>query len=163
MDKLGRTLKELRENQGLSQSEVASYLGVSRQTYIKYENGEIDPPLKVVRLVRRLFKTSYEILLDGGQMKANESYSYDGNHAAETPVCYGSGQNIMVSSFEKKVNTLPLDMRKIVYDLVDSLTDVYVSKDNDAGPVYRTPGGLTGKFWMADDFDETPEGFEEYM
>ena len=27
----------------------------------------------------------------------------------------------------------------------------------------RQAGGLTGKFWMADDFDETPDCFKEYM
>ncbi len=27
----------------------------------------------------------------------------------------------------------------------------------------RTAGGLTGTFWMADDFDETPDCFKEYM
>ena len=29
--------------------------------------------------------------------------------------------------------------------------------------IKRTPGGLTGTFVMADDFDETPECFKEYM
>lgn len=28
---------------------------------------------------------------------------------------------------------------------------------------YRTAGGLDGEFWMADDFDETPDCFKEYM
>ena len=27
----------------------------------------------------------------------------------------------------------------------------------------RTAGGLTGKFFMAEDFDETPDCFKEYM
>lgn len=27
----------------------------------------------------------------------------------------------------------------------------------------RTLGGLTGHFWMADDFDETPECFKDYV
>ena len=27
----------------------------------------------------------------------------------------------------------------------------------------RTPGGLKGRIWIADDFDETPPGFEDYM
>ena len=26
----------------------------------------------------------------------------------------------------------------------------------------RTAGGLTGKFWMADDFDETPDCFKTF-
>ena len=27
----------------------------------------------------------------------------------------------------------------------------------------RTPGGMPGKLWMADDFDETPDCFAEYV
>ena len=27
----------------------------------------------------------------------------------------------------------------------------------------RTPGGMPGNLWMADDFDETPDCFAEYM
>lgn len=27
----------------------------------------------------------------------------------------------------------------------------------------RTPGGMPGKLWMADDFDETPSCFAEYL
>ena len=27
----------------------------------------------------------------------------------------------------------------------------------------RSAGGLTGRFYMADDFDETPDCFKEYM
>ena len=27
----------------------------------------------------------------------------------------------------------------------------------------RSPGGLTGKFYMSEDFDETPDCFKEYM
>ena len=27
----------------------------------------------------------------------------------------------------------------------------------------RTPGGMPGRLWMADDFDETPDCFAEYM
>ena len=26
----------------------------------------------------------------------------------------------------------------------------------------RSPGGLTGKFWMAEDFDETPDCFKTF-
>ena len=27
----------------------------------------------------------------------------------------------------------------------------------------RSPGGMPGKLWMADDFDETPDCFAEYV
>lgn len=36
-----------------------------------------------------------------------------------------------------------------------------VALDQPAKP--REPGALAGQIVMADDFDETPEGFEEYL
>ena len=47
------SLKYFREQNNYSQGAVASFLGVSRQMYIKYENGEVEPPLKtIVQLAR---------------------------------------------------------------------------------------------------------------
>ena len=37
------------------------------------------------------------------------------------------------------------------------------SEKSSAKTKKRSPGGLTGKFWMAEDFDETPDCFKEYM
>ena len=37
------------------------------------------------------------------------------------------------------------------------------SEKSSAKTIKRSPGGLTGKFWMAEDFDETPDCFKEYM
>ncbi|TXZ23625.1 helix-turn-helix transcriptional regulator, partial [Vibrio cholerae] len=36
-------LKEMREKAGLKQSEVAEYVGVTPQTYMKWENGKNEP------------------------------------------------------------------------------------------------------------------------
>ncbi|MBO4320035.1 MAG: DUF2281 domain-containing protein [Treponema sp.] len=44
------------------------------------------------------------------------------------------------------------------------LTSVIFNSDSTKnGNNKRQPGGLTGKFWMADDFDETPECFKDYL
>ena len=40
-------------------------------------------------------------------------------------------------------------------------TDYAASEDQSGWK--RHPGLLAGQIWMADDFDETPDGFEEYM
>ena len=57
-------LKKLREKHGFSQTYVASVLGVSRQMYIKYENGLVDPSLHAVRELRKLYGVTYEDILD---------------------------------------------------------------------------------------------------
>ena len=49
------TLKDLRERAGLSQSDCASALGVSRQTVISIEKGHFDPRLSLAFRISRLF------------------------------------------------------------------------------------------------------------
>lgn len=48
-------LKTLREQAGLSQSDCASALGVSRQTVISIEKGHFDPRLSLAFRIGRLF------------------------------------------------------------------------------------------------------------
>lgn len=42
-------LKEMREKAGLKQSEVAEYVGVTPQTYMKWENGKNEPKQAISR------------------------------------------------------------------------------------------------------------------
>ena len=61
---MNETIKNLREKNGFSQSYLASYLGVSRQMYIKYENGEVEPPIKAVKALCRLYSVPYSTIID---------------------------------------------------------------------------------------------------
>lgn len=163
---MGETIRRLREKCGYSQAEVAAYIGVSRQTYIKYEAGEIEPPIRVLRLFKKLFKVSYEQIIDGIQKECAQEpvYSeYVAESVSENAPAYGASPKVHESALDRQVNALPLDMKKVVFDLVDSLTSLAGPKDEKPVHIYRTPGGLTGKFWMADDFDETPDCFADYM
>ncbi|MCQ2241698.1 helix-turn-helix domain-containing protein [Treponema sp.] len=58
------TLKALREQFNYSQNAVAKFLGISRQMYIKYENGEAEPPVKTVVALSGLYKVPYDFLID---------------------------------------------------------------------------------------------------
>ena len=58
------SLKYFREQNNYSQEAVASFLGVSRQMYIKYENREVEPPLKVVIQLAHFYRVSYDVLID---------------------------------------------------------------------------------------------------
>ncbi|GHJ57641.1 transcriptional regulator [Nocardioides sp. OK12] len=50
-------LRAMRERAGLSQSECATALGVSRQTVISIEKGHFDPRLSLAFRISRLFDT----------------------------------------------------------------------------------------------------------
>jgi len=59
-----RTLKYLREQKNFSQQYIASYLDISRQMYIKYEQGEVEPSVKAVIMLSKLYNVSYDAILD---------------------------------------------------------------------------------------------------
>ncbi|MDB9907338.1 helix-turn-helix transcriptional regulator [Gammaproteobacteria bacterium] len=53
-------LKALRQEKSISQDELASILGVSRQTVNSIETGKFDPSLKLVIKITRFFNTQLE-------------------------------------------------------------------------------------------------------
>lgn len=69
------TLKALREQFNYSQNSVAKFLGISRQMYIKYENGDADPPVKTVVALSGLYKVPYDFLIDNKCLIENKSFS----------------------------------------------------------------------------------------
>ncbi len=68
------------------------------------------------------------------------------------------------AAFEKKINLLSQAQQQSVFDYINFLLfQNNVSSTKKKSKNKRSPGGLTGKFWMAEDFDETPDCFKEYM
>ena len=62
---IGRNLKTLREESGLSQKEVADVLNIERSTYTNYELGKILPPLNMIYRLARAFGVDYTVILEG--------------------------------------------------------------------------------------------------
>ena len=56
-------LKELRENNKITQTQVASYLNLTQQTYSLYERGGLVPSLIVLKKLAYLYDTSVDYLL----------------------------------------------------------------------------------------------------
>ena len=65
------TLRALRERNNHSQAAVASFLGISRQMYIKYESGDAVPPSKTVVALSNFYGVPYEVILDDKLNPAN--------------------------------------------------------------------------------------------
>ena len=53
-------LRELREQQGMTQQELANKLHVSRQTVISLERGKYNPSLNLAFTISRLFGVTIE-------------------------------------------------------------------------------------------------------
>ncbi|KAF1685963.1 helix-turn-helix transcriptional regulator [Pseudoxanthomonas taiwanensis] len=57
---MNNRLRELREERGWSQGQLAELLGVSRQTVNALETGRYDPSLPLAFRIARLFGTAIE-------------------------------------------------------------------------------------------------------
>lgn len=74
----------------------------------------------------------------------------------------------MDNLINEKVKKLPPEKQQEVEDFVDYLLDKHVSKDDvDMSTIAeqrrKNAGRLRGQIWMADDFNDTPEDFKDYM
>ena len=92
-------MKIYREENNYSQSAVASYLGISRQMYIKYESGEVEPPLKVVVQLAKFYRVSYDVLIDNKRPDQIVTYEIPGTKplevASPTPSYTASSSDIL--------------------------------------------------------------------
>ena len=60
---LGERLRELREEQGLTQKELSKRLGLNSVTYLHYEKSQREPPLSVLVEMAKYFEVSTDFLL----------------------------------------------------------------------------------------------------
>ena len=60
---LGERLKELREELGLTQKQVAEKLHLNSVTYLHYEKSQREPPLLVLAEMAMFFNVSVDYLL----------------------------------------------------------------------------------------------------
>ena len=60
-------MKEIRRTLKWTQAEFATHLGVTRDVVASWENGRVEPPEAVVRLVCREFAVHYEWLKYGNE------------------------------------------------------------------------------------------------
>lgn len=64
-------LKEARKASGLTQREVATYVGVNQNTYSYWENGKTKIDSESIAKLAKLFNVSIDYLLDGSPCKTN--------------------------------------------------------------------------------------------
>lgn len=59
----GKRLKELREERGLTQKEVADNLKINAVTYLHYEKSQREPPLSLLADMAAFFEVSVDYIL----------------------------------------------------------------------------------------------------
>jgi len=78
MSILGQNIEQMRKDRSLTQSQMASELGISRPTYINIENGERDPSVSELEKVAAIFGVSAGELLSSprNNRKFEQMYFY---------------------------------------------------------------------------------------
>ena len=56
-------IKDLREDNDITQKEIASYLHIKQNTYSQYENGQRQIPIECLIALARYYKTSTDYIL----------------------------------------------------------------------------------------------------
>ena len=80
---LGRKLLSLRKEFKMTQDDVANILGMSRTSFSKYENGNTNPPLPVLRKLADIYNVGLEYLIfdENTTIRVNDSSEEDENSA----------------------------------------------------------------------------------
>lgn len=63
MKRLTERIRMLRENNHLTQRQLAEYLGLRQQTYSRYERGELIPSLDSIAALADFYDTSTDFLV----------------------------------------------------------------------------------------------------
>ena len=81
-------LRSLRDQNNYSQSAIASYLGITRQMYNRYESGIAEPSLKNIKKLCDLYKVSADIFLNELKSDTQDStpYTYYSSSSSEMEV-----------------------------------------------------------------------------
>ena len=61
---LKTNIKEYREKESIKQSELATLVGVRRETIVHLENGKYNPSLKLAMDIAKIFNTTVENLFE---------------------------------------------------------------------------------------------------
>lgn len=64
-EKIGKFIKEIRQNNNLTQKELATKLGVTYQAVSKWENGKNIPDIGILKAISKEFNVDIDEILDG--------------------------------------------------------------------------------------------------
>lgn len=89
---MNESLKLLRAQKKLSQSQVAEFIGVSRQMYIKYENGETELSASSIQKLCELYNVSADVILgiQSDKKVKSDSFKNGALYLGEASVHYGA-------------------------------------------------------------------------
>lgn len=104
-----KRLRELREQKGISQQNLADILNVSQQSIYKYENGLTEPSISILKDIAKYFDTSIDYIVERTD---NPSIDH-----VQIEVYYSQNQIDHI----KKYSSLDIESQDLIDKLVDKL------------------------------------------
>ena len=114
---MNNTIKALREQNNYSQAAVAQFLGISRQMYIKYENGLVEPPVKIVSELAHFYHVTYDFIIDDSLAKEKSVYEIPEVQPLEvhdSAPQYSSGKTLTYDIPTRKTQPQSMYLKSIV-------------------------------------------------
>lgn len=106
---LGDNIKELRNNKGIYQQELADALSVSKSTVAMWETNKREPDLNMIKKIAAFFNVSIDYLSNN-----NEKNDKEDNETDRIKVLFRHLQNV------------PDDDREHLIDNLESTIDIYL-------------------------------------
>lgn len=95
-------LIKLRLENRYSQSLLSKVLGISRQAYMKYESGDVEPSVEIVRKLSKIYQVPYDVIIDNGKSLSEKK-------SVEKNASYSKSRSFNKDEFFKKVGKLNID------------------------------------------------------
>ena len=139
-------LIKLRQENRYSQSLLAKILGISRQAYIKYELGEVEPSVEIVRKLSNIYNVSYDVLIDNKVQKESKKVLYGfpeekSLNVASPSISYGTsnsyncganlfdgGVDSVVQYFQNQLNNL----QEVIMEMRNKLSALSVENTEES-------------------------------
>lgn len=124
---IGKKLVYLREKSNLSKSAVAERLGITYQTYSKYEKNETNPDYEKLSLIADLYNISADFLLDRKQYEnTNYSAQVDKSFWEDTKDLFKKNHYKVLSVFESY--RYDVDIEKLIATDFEIVPDDWFEK-----------------------------------
>lgn len=126
----GNILRILRKSKGISQEEVAEYLGISQTAYSKLENNTIKLSAERIKLLAHLFKVEEKSFFTSPENIANENNSLKYDHITNLLKSQKEIFDEQKELLQETINILKLQIDKKDKEIQSFLKIISESKAN---------------------------------
>lgn len=109
--KFGGTLKNLRNEKGFTQDELAQKLSLAKSTISLYESGKREPDYKTIKAIAKFFNVTTDYLLGASEEKTGK---------ADIHFVLTDGRTI--NDLNEMLNELTPDDQQLIFNMIESLS-----------------------------------------